>query len=439
MATETIRRPAPEATPTAAEEELLASQRDVFVGGRWVLFAAELATVVLRLPRLDQSLPVEIAIAGLLCYNLATLWALRRFSPKRLPAARILAADVVAVGTLVVITGGIESPFGSLFFLLSLVGALYYDVAGGVLVALAACLLFLAASAGSPGFWEKVLSGRERTQLLPYLLLHGVVAGYLVSRLKRLHQRRVEFEGLLRRAQYEEELRRREAQVAREIQRAVLPGAPRHPRFEIAVRFEPAHEVGGDFYAFLTDGPRLGVVIGDVSGKGVPAALISTTICHLSHCLPALEDPPRFLAALNADLLERLPDWTFATLTFVLLDPEAERLAVYNAGHPPPLVLRAHALQRIERHNLPLGAMPGVEFVAETARFARGDTLLLYSDGFIEVRNAEGRLLTLAGWEQLAQEHDSLPPEELAGQLVDRVRCFGTVTDDLTLVVVRAR
>jgi sigma-B regulation protein RsbU (phosphoserine phosphatase) len=122
-----------------------------------------------------------------------------------------------------------------------------------------------------------------------------------------------------------------------------------------------------------------------------------------------------------------------------ILDPEAERLVVYNAGHPPCLLVSGDTVQRSRYPNLPLGLLPDVSFVAEAFPFRSGDTLVLYSDALIEVRNSAGEELSVDGLEALVRQHAALPPEELATRLVADVHAFGAVTDDLTLVVVRGR
>src|SRR5262249_6995403 len=147
---------------------------------------------------------------------------LRRAPTHKLPVLPLLIGDVLTVGLLADLTKGLSSPFASLFFLVTLSGALYYDVRGGLGAAAAAVVLLLAGSLPLPGFWEEAVSGMTRTQLIPYLLLHGGVAGYLVSRLKRLHARRIEADAQLRALQAAAELRQHEAAIAQEIQTAAL-------------------------------------------------------------------------------------------------------------------------------------------------------------------------------------------------------------------------
>jgi serine phosphatase RsbU (regulator of sigma subunit) len=281
-----------------------------------------------------------------------------------------------------------------------------------------------------PFQWGRSLwrRGRPRASLLPYLLLSGGYAALLVGLRKRLG-------GLQR----EEQRLRHDADAAWETQLATLTPPPPHAWFEVAVRYLPAQAVGGDFYAFFPGGPRLGVILGDVSGKGIPAALASTSISQLARWLRPMEDPDGFLANMNRELLEHLRPETFASMVLAFLDSATKRLVIYNAGHPPGLIVSGGTVQHLRQANLPLGMFPGVTFVPESWPLRRGDTLVLYSDGFIEARNAAGEELTLEGLEAMVRRHATLPPEELASRLIDETRAFGEVIDDLTLVVVRYR
>jgi sigma-B regulation protein RsbU (phosphoserine phosphatase) len=289
---------------------------------------------------------------------------------------------------------------------------------------------------GTPlrGRWRSLWRGATRaldrikgaSWPIPYVLLSGGLAALLVRAQRRL--------GYYRQG---ERVRLRAAEEAREIQLATLTPPPPHPCLETAVRFEPAEEVGGDFYSFFTAGMRLGIILGDASGKGTPAALVSTSICHLAQWLRPMEDPDGFLAKMNRTLLEQLPPETYASMIVALLDPRNGRLTTYNAGHPPGLIVSGATVRHTRQPDLPVGMFPDVQFEGETLPFRPGDTLVLYSDGFTEARNSTGAALSVEGLETLVRRHCALPPEELADRLIEETHAFGTVTDDLTLVVVR--
>jgi serine phosphatase RsbU (regulator of sigma subunit) len=429
-----------EGARAAADAELQELLRSVLLGGRYALFIAELATILLRGPRLTSlGFHVEAAVLLLLFYNAGVLVALNRLPPRKVRAHLFLVADALAIAVLVGLTGGLSSPFASLFFLVTLLAAIYYDLRGGLLAAAGGVLLTVGTAPLGGAFWHALSGGEIRTQIVPYLLLHGAVAGYLVQRLKQLHERRIQFDAGLRALQHEERLRQHEAEIAREIQTAALTRPPEHPCYEVATCYRPAREVGGDLYACVTEGERLALVVADVSGKGIPAALVSTTLCHLVRCLRPLEDPAGFLAAVNEDLVELLPEETFATLVLATLDPGRQEIAIYNAGHPPPLILREGAVEAVEGAGPPLGILPGLAFEAIICPFRGGDTLLLYSDGLIEARDTRGEMLNVEGLALLARGREGQPSSLWVPALADEVSAFGEVGDDLTLLGVRAR
>jgi sigma-B regulation protein RsbU (phosphoserine phosphatase) len=421
-----------------AEQERLAALRQVLIAGRWALLIAELTTVALRFERVRALLPAEIALIALLVYNAIALWALHRFPPGRIPIPLFLAADLLTVGGLIIVTEGLRSPFASLLYFVVLVGAIQYGVPGGLFLAGIASALLLAASSLTPDVWEAIVQGEARTQMLPNLLLVGAFAGYLVRQANRLHRQHAEIETQLQLVEHEAELRRREADLARDVQRAALADPAPHPHLTTAVRFEPIGAVGGDFYAFTTAGQRMGVFLGDVSGKGLPAALTATSVAHLIYTMGPMEDAPAFLDTLNRTLLDQLPDEVFVTMVFALLDPISERAVIYSAGHPPPLLLRGARLERIQNRGMALGVTADLPFAPKVIRYRPGETLVLYSDGFIEACSPDDRRLSVEGLEGLIQQQYELPPAELADRLIADTRAFGEVRDDLTLVVVRS-
>ena len=429
---------------STAEQEFSSLLHQAFMGGRWALFVAEAAVALLVLDPSRTSPAAVAALAILALYNVAALFALHRLFRTRSPVLSFLAADLLFIGVVVALTGGLGSPFAGLFYLVGLTGAVYYDVVGGLAVALAACGILIATSipglnAGPSGGELTPDSGALMTQMIPYLILHGAVAGYLVGQLKRLQERRREFEERLLQRQYEERIRQQEMDIARRVQCATLPELPAHPEYGLAVRFVPAREVGGDFYSFFTEGERLGLIVGDVSGKGIPAALVSTSVSHLVRQLPVMRDPTGFLAELNRVLLEQIPEDTFASMVLVVADPAERCLTFYNAGHPPPLVIRRGASSRVERANLLLGVSPEARFAPESIEFESGDTLVLYSDAFIEAVGPSGEMLSIEGLESLVRRHAALPPEPQADRLIEDTRAFGRVTDDLTLLILKAQ
>lgn len=229
----------------------------------------------------------------------------------------------------------------------------------------------------------------------------------------------------------------READLARSMQMAALPKTtPTPPGLDIAARCEFATDVGGDFYLFLPSQRGINFVLGDVSGKGTPAALAATSIAHLLPWLRPSDDPLATLRKLNLDLLERLPDNSFATLVLVEADSTANTIRIWSAGHPAALMWSATggAVRSAVIQNPLLGVLPDWNGDSETWPFTEGDILVLYSDGLSETRNESGVMfedeipLVLARWA-------ASKPQEIAEALMTAAEAWGPKTDDLTLLV----
>ncbi|MDD5557053.1 MAG: SpoIIE family protein phosphatase [bacterium] len=188
-----------------------------------------------------------------------------------------------------------------------------------------------------------------------------------------------------------------ELMIARQIQQNFLPASfPKVAGVKLHARTLPAWETGGDFYDCLDlGGGRVGAVIGDVSGKGVPAALYMVKALSEFHFhASAAAGIDRALGALNDALFERSTSGMFVTLLYVVADTGARALSWGSAGHPPGIVKRAGtgALEVLEGGDgMPLGVVSGARYAARTVPFERGDLLFLYTDGIIEARNRQGR------------------------------------------------
>jgi sigma-B regulation protein RsbU (phosphoserine phosphatase) len=235
-----------------------------------------------------------------------------------------------------------------------------------------------------------------------------------------------------------------ELQIASQIQRSFLPTAfPDVPGLSFAAISEPARNVGGDLYDVIElGGGRVGVVIGDVAGKGVPAAL----------CMVKAMSGLRFHTSSStsaAEVLQKANELTaeselgiFITMVYLVLDSKTGRVEYTNAGHTSPLVVRP-GLDRVivldEGRNLPLGVAPGVEFAQGEFRLEPGDTVFLDTDGILEARNPKGeeygevRLATLLAGKNLV-------PEELIQAVrydVARFTLDQPQHDDLTALAAR--
>jgi serine phosphatase RsbU (regulator of sigma subunit) len=238
---------------------------------------------------------------------------------------------------------------------------------------------------------------------------------------------------------------RRAMALARDIQIGLLPDRPPWNDEEIAVyaRSIPAYEVGGDFYSYLamSEG-RAAIAIGDISGKGVGAALLmALTSSAVESQGRQVEHPAQVLTALNNLLAPRLrANHMNAALLFVVIDPRARTLRVANAGMISPLLVTAHGSRFIEVGGLPLGSFVGALYHEEVVSYDPGDALLLVSDGVVEAHDADNQLF---GFERLEETIAQARPgdvRELVELVLERVQEHMGDTeqhDDITIVAVR--
>src|ERR687893_1670576 len=191
------------------------------------------------------------------------------------------------------------------------------------------------------------------------------------------------------------ELVEQELEVARSIQQASLPKeVPTLEGWQISPFYRPAREVGGDFYDFhpLSEG-RLGLVVGDATGKGVPAALVMSTTCgmlQLAAQTSGSSSPGEVLSRVNDTLLARIPQNMFVTCFYAILDPNSGHLVYANAGHSLPCCRREHAATDLSARGMPLGLMPGMSYEENETVLGPGEGVLFYTDGLIEAHNPQG-------------------------------------------------
>jgi len=267
-------------------------------------------------------------------------------------------------------------------------------------------------------------------------LLMGVAAQASVA----LAAARLHFEGLLR------QQRERDLAVAREIQLALLPQSlPALPGHAFHARYMAAQEVGGDYYDFVPlPGGRLAVVVGDVSGKGIPAALVMAKFsAEARGCLEAEPDLATAVRRLNAQMCRaNLPD-RFVALTAAVIDPAESILTVLSAGNPTPVIYRA-ASAVVEQavppsaYGPPMGLFPGAEYEASSVQWGQGDGLVLFSDGVTEAMNARGEMFGDEGV-HAALESSDLTAVEGGERLLSAVEMHAAgwqQSDDIVLVCV---
>jgi serine phosphatase RsbU (regulator of sigma subunit) len=231
----------------------------------------------------------------------------------------------------------------------------------------------------------------------------------------------------------------RELQVAREVQSSLVPRrAPVLDGWDLSIYWQPAREVSGDFYDFvrLRDG-RLGIVIGDVTGKGMPAALMmATTRALLRGATLRVDSPDKVLASVNDLLQPDIPPNTFVTAFYAMLDVSTGRLAFANAGHDLPYQRTDQGVLQLRATGLPLGLMPGVTYECKETFINPGDLILFYSDGLVEAHNPQREMFGFPRLASLAGQ--TLLGMDLIDTVVAELRAFTgphwDQEDDITIV-----
>jgi serine phosphatase RsbU (regulator of sigma subunit)/anti-sigma regulatory factor (Ser/Thr protein kinase) len=237
-----------------------------------------------------------------------------------------------------------------------------------------------------------------------------------------------------------------ELRVARLIQQTLLPReVPAVPGWGITPYYEPAREVGGDFYDFiaLPEG-HLGLVIADVTDKGVPAALVmATTRSVLRAAATRLETPGAVLARVNDMLVPDIPANMFVTCFYAVLDPASGRLQFANAGHDVAYWRTAAGeLRELRARGMPLGLMEGMTYEERAVQLGPGDHILLYSDGLVEAHNPRREMFSfgrLAGLVGAAPGGGQALVDMLLAELVQFTGPGWAQEDDITLVSLECR
>ena len=288
-------------------------------------------------------------------------------------------------------------------------------------------------------------TGREVTYKA--MAIHRIVGGKIVeewaegSNISDVMEQRLEQE-MRERERIEQELR-----VARRIQQASLPkGVPELEGWEIVPYYQPAREVGGDFYDFhLLSDDRVGLVIGDATGKGVPAALVMSTTCGMLRVAAQTSDsassPGEVLQQVNEALAPNIAANTFVTCFYAILDQQSGRLRYANAGHNLPCYRHEDLSTELRVRGMPLGLMPRMEYEEKETTLAPGDGVLFYSDGLVEAHDPQRReMFGFPRLQALVAEHGD-EERSLGDFLLEELYSFvgegWEQEDDITLVTLR--
>lgn len=237
-----------------------------------------------------------------------------------------------------------------------------------------------------------------------------------------------------------------ELETAREIQTSILPRQiPQIEGFNIATRYIPMTAVGGDFYEFLViDNKRLAAIVVDVSGHGVPAALVASMVkIAISSQATHASDPATTLYEMNQIFCGKL-ERAYVTAIHIFLDREKRMLLYANAGHPPLLLWRrAEAkIQELTDNGLPLGFFSYATYINTEVKLHPGDRVLLYTDGVTEAMNSSGNLFGLDRFKDFIEAQSATRADPFADRLLEQISIWAgknsgdSLDDDVTLVVV---
>ena len=233
-----------------------------------------------------------------------------------------------------------------------------------------------------------------------------------------------------------------ELAVAREIQNSILPGGvPELKSLRISAAYRPMAAVAGDFYEFVrVDEHRIGLLIADVTGHGVPAALIASMIKVAMQSVVACADSPReVMRGLDRVLSAQLRG-QFVSAAYLWLDTENRRAFYSAAGHPPLLLWNEGKLERIESNGILFGVVPDSDYPVREIPIQQGDRFRLYTDGVIEPENSTGNSFGAEKLEEVVRENYRRPGAEFSEQLLSELRSWQPEStaqqDDITLIVV---
>jgi serine phosphatase RsbU (regulator of sigma subunit)/predicted ester cyclase len=284
-------------------------------------------------------------------------------------------------------------------------------------------------------------SGRELASMA--IFIHRISGGKIVEEWgagtagselmgQRLEQERID------RERVEQELL-----VARSIQQASLPEeVPQLEGWQIAPYYQPAREVGGDFYDFFElEGGKVGLAVGDATGKGMPAALAVTASSSMLRAVAqdSSYSPGEVLGRVNETLLARIPQNMFVTCFYCILDPHSGSLTYANAGHDLPYLRRGSEAEELRARGMPLGIMSAMDYEEKKIVLDVEEAALFYSDGLVEAHNPRGEMFGFPRLRALVAEHGE--ERSLVNLLLEELNSFvgegWEQEDDITLLTLR--
>jgi len=291
--------------------------------------------------------------------------------------------------------------------------------------------------------WQFLISGWK----LPFMatMIVGICTELYRRARERLESRNRELQQVLDQETARRERQEQELQQAREIQQSLLPKEiPQLDGFEIHGIWEPAREVGGDYFDVIRlSDSKLGICIADVVGKGVSAALLMANVqASVRAFATEAVSPADLCRRVNSVLCSTISTGKFVTLFYGVLDAKRRTFRYTNAGHLPPILLRANAdAEELTNGGALLGVIPDWKYDASMTELSRGDRLLLFTDGITEAGMEDGEEFGAERLIASARKHAQKPCGELKSLLIGEAKqfCASQLRDDATLIVISAR
>lgn len=250
---------------------------------------------------------------------------------------------------------------------------------------------------------------------------------------------------LYERIQREEQRLERDLAMARELQQRLLPqSCPALANADVHAKFLPAHAIGGDIYDFVSySGGRVGIAVGDVSGKGAPAALFAALVGGIIRSTASLEPTPsEMLSAINTSLNERHIDAQYVAMIYAIWDDERRTMQVSNSGQPRPIYCHHGQTQIVEAAGIPLGLLDDSEYDEVTLHGHPGDAFVFFSDGIIDAVNRNGELFGRGRVEETVRKNHEKSAEGIVEAIFDAVKQHADgarAFDDETVVAVKLK
>ena len=353
-----------------------------------------------------------------------------------LPHQRLIALviDLLLVSAAILLIGtGQQQSLFQVYYLIVLIGAIWFQLAGSLCTAAAALVLFTLVKyvVAYPTALGNVASDVLWDQGALFLFLIGLIGGFLVRALDRQYQATAQFT--------------HELQLARTVQDTILSASlPQLPGWQLALRFEPARWVGGDLYevAKLPNGQYL-VCLGDMPGKSAYGLVHLSLIYSQVRGAAFAGLPPAAIAnRINQTVYDVLQPYSYAPLFISMLQPDTGELTFVSCGHHPPVLLRPdNSYQELSSNGIVIGGRRDADYQQREAQIEHGDLLICYTDGIIELRNRVGEQFGVQRAVQIARSVEAAGGsiEEISDEILRESHKFSSEwdRDDATLILLR--